>query len=370
MASKQCDPPIIEKEFESPSLSSDPVVAPPVAFSSRLYTGIRLWIFKSFVSLALRLLPLIHRNVGPNFTKYYDVRPNLGCRVFIPAKTNVTSTTKLPLYISIHGGGFALCTPSVDDHFARPFADTHGILVVSINYRKAPRYRFPTPLNDTVALINAVIADPLLPIDPSRVCVGGFSAGGNLALSSALHPSLADKVSGILPIYPAVDFSGHFKGVFRKDPYGNADMLEGMGKLVSWAYIPQGTDRKHPLLSPIFAPKQAFAAQKMFLVGAEYDYLCQEVYFMAKMLAGTFKEDEVGVDPSKFDAAWEEDGIKWRMCSGVQHGFTHQTKSGEQEKARKEVCEKLYAEMGKWLKEDVWGSKDANCKVNGGLVDQ
>jgi acetyl esterase/lipase len=361
MASRQCDPPITEQEFTSPSRSSDPAAFPPLPYFSRLVTALRVWFFKSFVSLALRFLPLIYRGVQPNFTKYYDVRPSLECRVFLPANAK---SDKLPLYINIHGGGFAICNPSVDDHFARPFADKNSILVVSINYRKAPTYRFPIPVADTVALINAVISDPLLPIDKSRVCVGGFSAGGNLTLTAALHPSLHGKISALLPIYPVVDFSGRYKGAYRKDPYGNRDMLESAGNLFSWAYIPQRTDKKHPLLSPIYAPRSAFAAKKMFFVGAEYDYLCQEANVMARMLAGTFEEGR-DTDVSGFEDSWEKDGVRWRMCRGVQHGFTHSGKKGEQEKNRKVVMEELYKEMARWLKDEVWGGK-----ANGSLMDQ
>ena len=375
-AEAKCDPPLTEREFTSPSHSKDPSISPPVSFLSSFITGIRLWLFKATVSVALRLFRLYNRSkTAPTFTKYYDVRPNLQCRVFMPSNIDVNSSTKLPLYINIYGGGFALCDPSVDDHFAHPFSQTHSILVASINYRKGPRYRFPVAVTDVVALINAVISDPLLPIDHTRICLGGFSAGGNLTLSAALHPSLHHKLSALLPIYPVVDFSGKYKGAFRSDPRGNADILQRTGSWFSWAYIPHNADRRHPLLSPIYAPRSAFATQKMFFVGAEYDYLCQEAHAMASKLAGRGTDgDESGkvVDVSNFKDEWNENGIKWRMFRGQQHGFTHTTKFGEEEKERRKATEECYAEMGRWLKEDVWGvgkNSSSQPQANGELVD-
>ena len=81
---------------------------------------------------------------------------------------------------------------------------------------------------------------------------------------------------------------------------------------------------------------------------------------MAAKLAGrsTTAVDESGggaVDLSKFEDEWEENGIKWMMLRGQQHGFTHTMKSGEEERERRQAAENCYAEMGRWLKEDVWG---------------
>lgn len=368
----ECDPAITEKEFQSPSHSKEPAIGNRLGVFGSLLMVARLWTFKTIVTLALRALRWQRREFAPTLTKYYSTRPNLGCRVFIPPNITFESSTKLPTYINIHGGGFALCDASVDDSFSHTMSKTHSLLVISINYRKGPTHRFPTAVNDTVALINAILTDPLLPIDPSRVALGGFSAGGNLTLTSALHPSLHNKLSALVSIYPVVDFSGRFKGIFRKSPHGKPDMLESTGSWFSWAYIPENTDRKHPVLSPIYAPLSAFATPKMFFVGAEYDYLCAEAHAMAKRLAG--KPVENVQDVSKFEDQWESNEIKWRMFRGQQHGFTHVKRSGEEEKGRKQATDDLYAAIGRWLKEDVWakgkaGGQENGRQANGKLVD-
>jgi hypothetical protein len=95
------------------------VVSPPISLLSRLNRAVRLWSFKFFVTTALALFRTVKRGevhaVRPTYTKRYNVRPMLENRVFIPK--NWKAGTKLPLYIDIHGGGFAICDPQTGpDH--------------------------------------------------------------------------------------------------------------------------------------------------------------------------------------------------------------------------------------------------------------
>jgi acetyl esterase/lipase len=89
------------------------VVAPPLSSLTRLNCAVRLWSFKFFVAAALSLFRTVKRGevntVKPTYTKRYQVRPMLENRVFIPKAWK--AGTKLPVYIDIHGGGFALCDP-------------------------------------------------------------------------------------------------------------------------------------------------------------------------------------------------------------------------------------------------------------------
>lgn len=89
------------------------IVAPPLSLLARLNYAARLWTFKFFVTTALGLFRIIKRQevsaTRPSYTKRYAIRPMLENRIFIPK--NWESGTKLPLYIDIHGGGFALCDP-------------------------------------------------------------------------------------------------------------------------------------------------------------------------------------------------------------------------------------------------------------------
>lgn len=214
---------------------------------------------------------------------------------------------------------------------------------MSINYRKAPSYPFPYGVQDAAEIAKAVLTDPDLPIDHTKVALGGFSAGGNLSLAIAQMEGLRGKITSLIPIYPVVDFSGTYKGTFKTTKDGKPDLLKKSSELFNWAYISRGQDRMDPLLSPIYAKREDLPPT-LFFIGAEYDILCHEAEIMALRLAGHGPNPAVGIEDS-----WERSGIKWLKVLDVQHGFTHVRKRGKEELQRKKQSEELYREMGAWL---------------------
>jgi acetyl esterase/lipase len=98
----------------------------------------------------------------------------------------------------IHGGGLVMGAAKQDDRICGGTAAELGIVVVAADYRLAPEFPFPTPLDDchmawTWLLRNAA----MLGVDPGRVIVGGQSAGAGLA--AALAQRLYDE-DGVQPI--------------------------------------------------------------------------------------------------------------------------------------------------------------------------
>jgi acetyl esterase/lipase len=306
----------------------------------------------SVILLLMRLAARIRRNQAtlPTYTKTYPIRPTISNRIFIP-KSHKPGTTHR-LLITIHGGGFVICDPSVDDFFNRAMADTHDFVVVSVNYRKSPSHAFPIPVHDAAEITRAVFSDSDLPIDPSeKPSLAGFSAGGNLVLAIAQLPGIKERVGAIVPVYPVVDFTGKFKGPYRNTPDGKPDPLKNMGPVFNWAYIPVGTDLSDPLLSPICAKGREDLPQRMFFVGAEYDYLCHEAEIMARSLAyGKFEvpRDKVG----ELGMEWEKEGIKWKNVSGVVHGWTHIPMKGEEEVVRQNELKRLYGEIAEFVRKE------------------
>ena len=72
-------------------------------------------------------------------------------------------------------------------------ANTYNILVVSGNYRKAPRYRFPVQPCDAANLTLAIANDDSEELrcgDRSNIAVCGFSSGANLALTLGQVPAM------------------------------------------------------------------------------------------------------------------------------------------------------------------------------------
>lgn len=87
-----------------------------------------------------------------------------------------------PLLIYLHGGGFVFGSPDACDYVCSYFANRVGCVVISVDYRLAPKYKFPAAVEDvyTAAQWTAANAD-LINGDSTRIAVGGESAGGNLA---------------------------------------------------------------------------------------------------------------------------------------------------------------------------------------------
>jgi len=92
------------------SLPPAPVYRTPYPLSSRLFYAIKLYLIKFVTKILLRVLNLPgirKREHQPTFTKVYPIQPSLRHRVFFP-KTYKSGDALLPLYLNLHGGGFAL----------------------------------------------------------------------------------------------------------------------------------------------------------------------------------------------------------------------------------------------------------------------
>lgn len=84
------------------------------------------------------------------------------------------------LLLFAHGGGFVIGDVDCYDSMCRILAEHSGTRVLSINYRLAPEHPFPAGFEDCVAAYRYVVdhaAD--FGVDPSRIAVGGESAGAN-----------------------------------------------------------------------------------------------------------------------------------------------------------------------------------------------
>ena len=97
----------------------------------------------------------------------------------------------------IHGGGLVTGSPRQDDRFCALVAATLRITVVSAGYRLPPPHPFPAALDDVHAVwMRTVATARARDLDPSRIALGGVSAGGGLA--AALTQRLRDE-GGIAP---------------------------------------------------------------------------------------------------------------------------------------------------------------------------
>ncbi len=130
--------------------------------------------------------------------------PEVGVRVFRPAG----AAGVLPGIFYIHGGGMVLGNVDGESLTAEMFCEAVGAVVVSVEYRLAPEDPHPAPAEDCYAgLVWMAGHAEELGIDPTRLAVYGGSAGGGLAIATALmaRDRGAPAISFLMPIYPMID---------------------------------------------------------------------------------------------------------------------------------------------------------------------
>jgi len=134
----------------------------------------------------------------------------LPLRIYRP---KAPSTGRLPVVVNFHGGGWVSGNARQSEWWCAGVAAQAAVVVVSVEYRLAPEYRFPVPVEDCYAATAWVAANAAsLGVDPKRLAVMGDSAGGNLAAAVALMardrrtPDIALQVL----IYPSLDAARGF----------------------------------------------------------------------------------------------------------------------------------------------------------------
>jgi acetyl esterase len=195
----------------------------------------------------------------------------------IPIRLYVPDIPKpAPVLVYFHGGGFVIGNIESHDHVCRSLANKVPCVVASVDYRLAPEAKFPAAVEDSYAALEWIAANAAgFGIDPSRIAVGGDSAGGNLAAVISLMardrkgPTLAFQ----LLIYPATDMRMTAPSIEE-----NAD-----GPLLTKAsmvwfldhYLTGDHDKENPLASPLLA-SDVSGLPPAFIATAECDPLRDE----------------------------------------------------------------------------------------------
>jgi len=94
---------------------------------------------------------------------------------------------RFPVVVNFHGGGFTLGTGTDDARWASSVVNRAEAVFVSVEYRLAPEHPFSVGVEDgTDALIYLASHAEELRLDPHRIALSGFSAGGNFAFTVPL----------------------------------------------------------------------------------------------------------------------------------------------------------------------------------------
>ncbi|CRM85296.1 carboxylesterase Est2 [Pseudomonas sp. FH4] len=185
------------------------------------------------------------------------------------------STRAALLYF--HGGGYVVGSLDSHDALCRSLAARAGCVVISVGYRLAPEWVFPTAVHDAQDAWHWLVQEAgALGIDPARLAVAGDSVGASLA--TVLCNQLAADGRQVQPclqvlIYPVTDASRPTASLER---YGSGYLLEK--DTLSWFYqhyAGEHSDRLDPRFSPLLAQVAPNVAPVLLAV-AECDPLHDE----------------------------------------------------------------------------------------------
>ncbi|MFM0359803.1 alpha/beta hydrolase [Paraburkholderia sediminicola] len=184
-----------------------------------------------------------------------------------------------PALVYYHGGGFTVGSVDTHDALCRMFARDGKCTVLSVDYRLAPEYKFPTAVEDAFDALTWLHAHAAeYGIDADRLAVGGDSAGGTLAtVCAVLARDAGIKCALQLLIYPGAT------GYQQTDSHSRlADGFLLSGDTIQWffeQYVRDKNDRDDWRFAPLDGTRGApdfSGLAPAWIAIAEYDPLSDE----------------------------------------------------------------------------------------------
>ncbi len=209
----------------------------------------------------------------------------------LPARLYTPSLSRGGLLVFFHGGGFMYGDLESHDAGCRLLAERSGVRVLAVDYRLAPEHPFPAAYDDALSAYRWVVehADEL-DVDPSRLAVGGDSAGANLAIGVAIDAARTGlPLAFQLLVYPVTDAVRDTASarLFADGFY----LTKAFMDLAGTAYV-VGVDPRDPRVSPVYADLPAGLAPA-YVATAGFDPLRDEGEAFARRLAAAGVEVEL-----------------------------------------------------------------------------
>lgn len=205
-------------------------------------------------------------------------------RMFFPNKEHLelceAGDNTLPIIIYIHGGGWV--TDGIDSYerICGKLSKHTGHLVISVDYRLAPEYKFPVGLLDAYEVVKSICKNEFpYSLNTDNVTIMGDSAGGNL--TAAICQMARDKKEFTptrqVLIYPAVNNDYSENSIYPSVQSKGEEFLLTAGKMRDYLtlYESKEEDRYNPYFAPILA-KDFSDLPKALVITAENDPLRDE----------------------------------------------------------------------------------------------
>ena len=209
---------------EHPVTPEPPDYVNPLESSSRWYLAARAHAIRYAATIGFGIAnrtdppaPTPSREIWIDSTlSQWKGRDKIRVEVWTPPRLSVGARAAV---INFHGGGWILGQGTDDARWAAAVMTSLDAVVFTVNYRLSPSYPYPSPTEDCVdAILHIAARAADFGIDPDRIMLSGFSAGGSSALASWVVlqeperwnytlPSNRPSIAGICLFYPVLDWS-------------------------------------------------------------------------------------------------------------------------------------------------------------------
>ena len=206
-----------------------------------------------------------------------------------------------PVIVYYHGGGWVIANKKVYDGGARGLSKLANAVVVSIDYRQAPEHKFPAAWDDSLAAYKWALANAAsIKGDPRKLALAGESAGGGLAVATAIAARDAGLQAPlhVLAVYPIAQTS-----LDTPSYKANADAKPLNRPMMKWFLDKterSAADLKDPRMSLVDAKLQGLPP--VTLINATIDPLLDD----AALLEAALKKAGVPVERKIYDGVTHE----------------------------------------------------------------
>jgi acetyl esterase len=245
---------------------------------------------RDFLELFVQQNPPLQVEVGPVRDLSIDAGSHsIPARLYLPPDRQAPH----PVLVWFHGGGWVFGSLDGADADVRKLCRRTGAAVLSVGYRLAPENPHPAAVDDALTAVRWVADEGAEhQLDPTRIAVGGDSAGGNLAAICALDARDGEtpELAAQFLVYPVVD-DDLDRASYRD--YAEGLLLETADMDTFWDhYCPDRSMRGHWRVTPLNASSHAGLAPTVLMI-ADLDPLRSENEAYAEILESQGVEVQV-----------------------------------------------------------------------------
>ena len=221
---------------------------------------------------------------------------NLPANIYTPAGAG-----PFPVIVYFHGGGWVIANKDVYDGGARALSMMANAIVISADYRQGPEHKFPAAHDDAVAVYEWALKNAAaLKGDPKRIALAGESAGGGLAVATAIaaRDKKLQMPLAIVSVYPIAGSDTTTPSYVE-----NATAKPLNRPMMSWFfdnYLRSAADRQDPRINLVAANLQGLPPTT--IINAQIDPLRSD----GEMLAQKLQAAGVGVTQKTYDGVTHE----------------------------------------------------------------